>query len=299
MFQIANESIGCKYRRCLLKRGNTYTGAGYNANAIYIEGAIDPVVEDCYFVDRVTEYTSNKRQTGNIEVYNANNYLLQHNTHDGNFTGQYVKENDGGAPYDTRGRMCYNRFLNMQRGLIQQQGEDNEIDHNLVYLNDAADAYAALGFVGGPTRPDKVYNVHHNTFVVGGPAHGFDMANSEIITSLFNDNIIYANTGHTGRIVLISGPITLWDWTDWALDNNCYFSEDAAYTFSNLSGGSISGIAAWRTETSDEANSITSDPQFVDAANHDYRLQGGSPAAGKGCYQTGTEEIGMRANTQY
>lgn len=300
LFYAGGGVTGVQYRRCAFTRGGDYTGtSGHNPNAIYFEGTVNSVVTDCYFSGRVRVYPSNLRQTGNIEVYNSDGYLLQYNTHDGNYTGQYIKENDD-PTYSTDGRMCYNRFLNVQRGLLQQQGVANEIDHNLVYLCNASDAFAAIDLIGGPPRPNKDYNIHHNTLVVGGPASGWDINSSEIVTSEFKNNIVYAESGHTGRMVLFSGTISLWDWADWELDNNCYYSVGGTYTFSSLpAGAAISGIAAWRTETGDEANSITSDPLFVNASTHDYRLQSGSPAAGKGCFETGSEEIGMRANPSY
>lgn len=304
IFQIASTSVGVQFRRCLLERGNSYTAAGYNANAIYLENCTDAVVTDCYFVGRITFYQSNKRQTGNIEVYDSANYLLKNNTHDGNYTGQYIKENEESPA--TYGRQCYNKFLNCDRAFGMQQG-DNEADHNLVYSVAGGGAAAGFFSAGGPPRPNKTWNIHHNTFVVttggasGGGIFGMSGPGDEFLDCLVEDNLMVGTGAFAGRMTTTEGSaLTDWVWSEWTYSRNHYYDDSGTLLFTRPStGAQLTGLAAWQTESSGDSTATTGDPLFVNSGSHDYRLQGGSPAAGKGCYITGSEEVGLRADPTY
>jgi hypothetical protein len=65
-------------------------------------------------------------------------------------------------------------------------------------------------------------------------------------------------------------------------------------------GGSTLSLAQWRTTTGMDANTLTGDALFVNAAGNNFKLQSGSPAIGRGrnaenigAYATGNEVIGV------
>ena len=298
MFQ-CNNSTGTQFRRIAVDRGNNYTGtAGYNPNAIYGENTIDLVVSDCLFTGRPI-YPSNLRQTANVELYNSANYLLQYNTHNGALCGQHAKENEVYGVYTQWGRMLYNRFNGVTKSIVVQQGTSHEIAYNLTYGSTVGEM--AFEISTGPNRADTIaVNAHHNTFILRGSCVGFaPNATSDLAGCEFQNNIVYGVLGQTGYLMYPNSTGFLWSWADFVLNNNCYYRVGGTPTFLSLTGSSVTGLPNWQISTGQEAASISSDPLFMDAANNDYRLQGGSPAAAMGCYITGTEEIGLRANPTY
>jgi hypothetical protein len=294
-------TTGSQYRRCVVDRdGAPAYASGANGNALYFEATIDCSVIDCMFLNRPVQL-SNVHNDASIQIYNSANYLIQHCTFDNALDGIYPKENDRGAPYVQSGRILYNKFLNCIRSLEVQQGVTTEVAYNLMYLPSALNEQMFLiDGLSDPRVGTLDFNIHHNTIVVSGSNHAFSVENdADIGPSIFENNIIYAVAGHTGRFLRCTVASTEWSWSaDWSLDDNCYFTA-GTLTFLNSDGSTVTGIANWRTAVSDEASTITDDPRFVSLALHDYRLQAGSPASGKGCYVTGSEEIGVRANPSY
>ncbi|MHC4739510.1 MAG: LamG-like jellyroll fold domain-containing protein [Planctomycetota bacterium] len=87
--------------------------------------------------------------------------------------------------------------------------------------------------------------------------------------------------------------------------NNCYYnpSEACQFNIGSINGGSygvlggVYSLSQWQSTYGYDTNSIEADPLFVDAANDDFHLQGGSPAAGMGMYAgTGPQPPGQASN---
>lgn len=77
-------------------------------------------------------------------------------------------------------------------------------------------------------------------------------------------------------------------------DNHSYNNTN----YANIAGVGNQTLAQFRSTTSGlggewESDTTTGDPLYVDRAGGNYRLQSGGPAAGKGCYVTGDEVIGL------
>jgi hypothetical protein len=164
---------------------------------------------------------------------------------------------------------------------------------------------------------DKVYNntiyrpVQHSGVVASAAAASYELR---------NDNEIYNNivVSQAGDALGTNGSFLYWNvragTSDYIckntfVDNNLYYPLQSGHTqnFYDSSAYIYETIANWRTHlsatgcnaNSQETNSLTSDPLFVDPAGGDFHLQGGSPASGSGrggvnmgAYITGSEAIG-------
>ena len=298
-------TTGPALRRVAIRRstGASYP-AGYNGNAIYLEATIDAVITDSLLSGHATSQ-GNIHNDSNNEIYNSANYLVENNTFDGHNVGFFCKENDAGSPYVTSGTVRYNRFLNGRRHIEIQQGVTNVVHNNLLYsMSQSGDS--AIVMDAGPNRGNEDLNFHHNTIVINSTNTGFQIEPTIfIVTSDFKDNIIYGSAGATGYMIQSVGASVNWSWADWTMNYNNYYN-GGTLTFVDDDGSTVSGIANWRTTSGEDANTITTDPQFVDAANFNFKLNAGSPALTAsstggpvGCYITGDEEIGVRANPIY
>lgn len=119
-----------------------------------------------------------------------------------------------------------------------------------------------------PTITNTTVTLNHSTF--GG---GMILVNSSNPT--FNNSIIWGNTAGTNgnQIRANSGTATL--------NYSCYANGANDVT---VTGGTV-------TATN---NNITSDPQFVDANNGDYRITGSSPAADAGDNSNNSQTFDIR-----
>ncbi|MHB9035417.1 MAG: right-handed parallel beta-helix repeat-containing protein [Armatimonadota bacterium] len=73
------------------------------------------------------------------------------------------------------------------------------------------------------------------------------------------------------------------------------FSYNNVYNNGYAINPSVTGATTWAqwTGLGQDSGSSTSDPQFVDRANHDYRLQPGSPALGLGIHSINIGDAGL------
>ncbi|MHC4738713.1 MAG: right-handed parallel beta-helix repeat-containing protein, partial [Planctomycetota bacterium] len=113
---------------------------------------------------------------------------------------------------------------------------------------------------------------------------------------VYRSNIVYDTTasyGTWGATIIIDNYLQddLYDEVVAALSfsNNCYYNPNRACKFNFAAAGWASGggeftLSEWETEYGYDSNSVEDDPCFVDAANGDFSLQSGSPAAGMGMY---------------
>lgn len=217
----------------------------------------------------------------------------------------------------TDGEISYNHFKECTNPVQTQQGILVRIHHNL--MEDVLGSYFDSGWWidYGPNRQGLLeWQFFNNTIVLSSTgANGLLIEDNPQLSNIaFKNNIVYAPSGHTGYMVssaaFDTGSMENWDWSDFSvIDYNCYYmvGGGAPRFYGRALGSGMTGLSNWQTETGDEGNSITSDPEFVDAANGDYRLANNSQEAltagdtgGRlGCYELGTETIGIRANYQY
>jgi hypothetical protein len=120
-------------------------------------------------------------------------------------------------------------------------------------------------FLGGGT-----WNFQNNTIVNTISSYSYFIENNATATFDFRNNI----TQGVHSVLGSASGVTLGVW-----DNNDYH-DDGGGQFWTLNGAAFdSGLAAWKTHSGKETNSITSDPLFNGSPSAgDFTLQSGSPA---------------------
>lgn len=310
---LAHAATGIEFRRCFIERGSgvLYYQAGHNGNPFYAESTINSKILDCVvtgYVLRASLPAIIHQNNSSIEVYNSTGWVVR-NCYLENFGyGMFQKESDN--QWSTEGTWEYNHLLNGKSAINVQQGTFVGRYNLIVGADEGIHGDGGPVTYTGGTRPPQILTFANNTivmnsanFVAGAQKAGFIIETGmQLRTSTLTNNIVYGRTGWTGHHFRTnSGGSSSWTFADWTtMNGNNYFREDSStLSFMDTAFATVTGIANWRTTTGHEATSITTDPLFVDVANSNFRLQGGSPASGKGCYVTGSEEIGLRANPTY
>lgn len=117
------------------------------------------------------------------------------------------------------------------------------------------------------------------------------------VDNQFWNNIVYGASQGAYQIEDLASP----NWSGYISHSDHNFWGSLPGSFARWQYGSSSQtLSDWRSATNFDANSLTGDPLFVDAARGDFKLQPGSPARAAGvngvdvgAYPTGREVIGV------
>jgi hypothetical protein len=191
--------------------------------------------------------------------------------------------------YGCNNAYCANNYISGGDYQIVVKGNSNVLENNIAYgpmacyIVDANDT-----------------TIRNNTFV---GTSNFALRWIKVLTydagplySYIENNIFYAAAGCAYAVDIATVNNTYYGW----LDYNCYFGGDInVIRFNSVGYSTIAALVAgqiwkdWREQNLDQY-SIVANPQFVDAANGDFRLQTGSPCvnAGKPTVATGWTSIG-------
>jgi hypothetical protein len=162
--------------------------------------------------------------------------------------------------------------------VINCDGVDNSIfRNNLLYANHACGISLYAIDAAHASSNNLIYN---NTIVMAADGRwavntpkSSGAKKSPVGNRVFN-NILWESNSARGS-VLVAGTAV----SGFASDYNVVVNR-----FSDNSGSSTLSLATWRRQTGQDVHSIVSEPAglFVDAAQNDYRLKVGSPAANAG-----------------
>jgi hypothetical protein len=199
-----------------------------------------------------------------IDVWNTNNIVQYNHGHDaaGYCVSVFSTENAVGTNHIIRYNVCSN---NDQLANIADPGE--------IFMN--TNGAAITGTLDGV----EVYN---NTFYFdpATPGPAFSTVNADFTgtnPNIFKNNIIYSTV-----------PYLVLTTSDFALDNNIYFTTGAAPDW-NLNGTDYTTLASYQAATGQDAQSLFTDPVMNTPTYHAVgRLStaftplAGSPAIGAG-----------------
>jgi len=266
-----------------------------NHSGIRIQGGGSNLIKN----NDISGFTGNNgNNDAEICMYYADNTVIEHNKiHDG-VTGIHIKGDCNGTI--VRYNLIYGHS-NKGIRLLQtgESGNTTKIYQNIIRDSD----YVGIEFnASAPGYPQYTYVVN-NTIV--------DIAQVPI---LFNDgvgenNYVYNNILYGGTHGIYSTPATNDHFT--SNYNNVY----ASTYFGRYNSTNYETRAAFSSASGWDANSITTDPSFVDYANDNFKLNAGSGAIGTGldildldgdsatddaitmgAYITGNETIGIETS---
>lgn len=295
--------VGAQVRRCRFDQLDLDAADdGDNYNCIQFHHSLDCKVLDCHFYNGLDATGSHNEAC--ITTYDGENCTIEHNWFENCTIAMFIK---GNANDGTYGTIRYNYLDRCHRPFelsATHASSSNvlEITQNLITNSGTANDLGTLTFDNSAPQ-NRNMNIHHNTvvnysttsqpvyFETGWNGTGCTFANN-IVASFVNTSQPTVNAQST------LGNFTQWDYTRYYENGQTieYYLNPTLYTT----------LATWRTASGRDANSTEGDPQFVNQAARDYHLAGGSPCltlsstgGPLGCYLTGSEEIGLRANPSY
>lgn len=150
-------------------------------------------------------------------------------------------------------------YGNAEYGIMAIISDDVTIKNNIIYDN-------SVGILLGENTNKLIYN---NTLI--NNTIGIKITSNSGTGNVIKNNIIYGATNH-----ILSDPGVS------AFESNyniIYETSDLSLTWQ---GTEYTTLASWRTATSQDANSVNSDPLFSDAGGANYTLQTNSPGIDTG-----------------
>ncbi len=276
---------------CTIKNSN-FTGVNvgsrvYNTSFVRIVGSTYSTIENNYFHDLIG--TTGAVNTAGIWLFEGDYTTIRNNTFYNTKGAVYGKDDVSSA--DIYNNFVYNPTLDDVQGIyINRNAGGTTVGFN-IYQNVMVGCSIELVGVGGIVNNSKIYN---NTIYNTNGNEGVSISSGVSNVEIFN-NIIY-------------GPSPLLRYytaSTYSYANNNSFYRSSSFVWNLNWTTNYTSIASWTAATGFDANSITSNPLFVNtggASAADYKLQANSPArtSGRGgsyatvmgAYITGDEIIG-------
>jgi hypothetical protein len=252
-----------------------------NHCGIRLEDATDALVRNNLITD-VDDTQHGENQAG-VMAYYSSNATIELNTIHSGVNGIFIKGDNEGPVYVRR-----NLIHSQDRGIYVAGIDATGGASTGMYVSENIIYNVAMGIVFvsyDAFSPNHAY-ICNNTVratdnLLDAPLrfageNVTGVLNTRIVGNIFMDgyNNIEGTDQNGANFATKAGP----DPSDLEIEHNVYFS--ASNQFSRV-GGTNRDFATWKTFTGTDAASpasVESDPLFVDASTHDYRLQSGSPA---------------------
>ena len=312
-------TTGSAIRLCHVKAKTTYLPAD-NHCGVRVEGTYNCTVAD----NKVQGFRNSSVSVANgtgIESYTSGNLTVEQNTIFDCFTGIHHKADGDDASssgdtsdafkgwFVTRKNLIYSCY---SFGIIygrSYDGFDRTCTQNIVQIDVTGfDGYGLTFWNYSPDDPRRI-KVQNNTFHVS-------LSTGTVGVGVFHKGQLGASNTFNGNIVvapyraIYQESVSTFTTTQWSADRNCY---NGYASFADISLGSGNPLSTFQSTYSMDANSVNSNPTFVNAGALDFHLQAGSPALGlardvlnitglgvnatiaAGAYAVGTETIGIRS----
>lgn len=280
-FLISYGCVGVQYQYCWLEQ--TVNPTGDNYDSFYLEGDTDSVISNCYISGGSGAGNHNASA---ITTYGSTNFLFEHVQGTGLNQFIFVKGSNGATFNSGTIRYCYAQDCSqsfLDAAVIDPVGVD-------VYQNLGVRCWRGVVIDNSAAASSGYIRDYNNTFVdMTGP--GWNAESGVVLTGCTHERTIVAYMSSTSVYqVQLDGTLTLASAGTFA--DNLYYEAGASAQFYQ-NGTPSTGLSAWQTATGKEAGSAETNPNFTDASADNYHRS--SYADGRGCYITGTEEIGLQA----
>lgn len=236
------------------------------AHGVYLQGHHNLVVRRCVFYNTGTkdEWDS----CDNIHLENCHDYLVEYCVSYNALQGAVYDASDGGSSYTT-GTWRYN---------IGYRTSDSNTEHS----------NWSIFKMSGHSSQSKVTLLNNIAY---GSFNGPGYALQEELDAIAIGNIAYdcvagfqqvpASNIIKNNIVMNCGEVIYFPSGNFPeqMDHNLYYNNNRV---ASDNGAVYSDLASFQTATNLDQNSLVADPEFMDAANHDFTLLSGSPAIDAG-----------------
>lgn len=300
--------------------GNGNPGFGDNHTGVRIEGSSSITVSNNIIHDFTTSGVSAHNGAG-VMVYESYNLTIEHNEIYQSGSGVFIKQQiAGGAVASSnyvRLNLVYGSGACVDGILMHRMASSAAlyyITQNIVYgCEYSGIALRSFDATEGPYNVDIVNNTVDNASTGGAiNLQGALIANEN--ARVFNNILYGSNAGLYSQNVNITEASVV---SRYESEHNVFYGNTNAVEISNAghTGSATYTVATWKSGSSQDSVAPaagSSDPLFVNATTHNYRLQGGSPYLSQGVdvldldgdsstsdnipagsYITGTETIGV------
>lgn len=234
---------------------NGYPTFGGNYRGVSIEPANHITIRN----NLIRNFRGSQNEAG-VMTYDSNDNVIENNDITGNGSGVFIKGVHAGAT-QARNIIRKNLVWNNETGIRVLGSEDARVYQNIVTNNTLIGLWAGFS---GSTRTQFVNNTLYNNdraFVPQGP----DLVGVRV----------FGNIASTNTNFLYNWDVGTPTGQDVSYDRNVYFQNA---NHANYESGLRLTFAVWQSQYRLDLNSRLVDPQFVNAADEDFRLQASSPA---------------------
>lgn len=290
---------GGEIHQCYLR--GYYTQYVDNYNAIRIEAADDAVIWNNHLSNIHRGYGNPSHNCAAIMTYGSRGFDIQHNHVYDCDAGIFVKGSANSGTTWNSGLIQYNKVeLMVNTAILVDQIEDDPLYIDVVQ-NLMIECPISLEFDNSAIAKTQNRRFRYNTVVEVSSGDTWASWIREVTGSGDNRlqrNILCSRDNSSDSQCVNGGDFTGTN-SDYVIEDNHYYRAGSALLFSwngsnYTDADDATAIAAFNA-ASGATGGTSGDPDFVNAAGGDYRLNLGSPATGCGCYLTGDEEIGIEA----
>lgn len=172
--------------------------------------------------------------------------------------------------------ISYNTAANNQGpGIVSNHNNSIVVAYNVAYGNGTG---GSSGYVAGISITHSTNDSVYNNTVYNSSGIGIQVSDASSTGLSIKNNILMDN-----GVEELSRPDSA---TGFASDYNLVYHTSGGTSYMNWNGAT-SNFATWKTNSSQDANSLSSNPTFTNAGAGDFTLQAGSPAIAAGVYIAG------------
>jgi predicted RecA/RadA family phage recombinase len=239
-------------------------------------------------VHRIAPSFENHNAAG-VMAYDGQNFILEHLEIFDTYRGIYIK---GAQPNGNSGVIRYSRIRDVGKDAMELEADDGTA---ITARENVLDVQEECFSVGGSATAANIEMLYNTCTSPLNGAQGVLLGNIPAGQAGFRiENNIF-DLPDNASTECINGVSYVQANSNFNIDANHCYQQGGSIRFA-WNGATQASIAAFET-ASGATNTASGTPDFVDAANGDYRLGGSTTASGKGAYAVDlSREIGLQAS---